>query len=85
LFCAFQPKRLIVPSLPLRLNSREMPYGFEPPVSRSVSSMFSIRPAPKTGVGMRKMMLLCRIADAKFGYEITEAVQLVASVRPAMV
>ena len=47
--------------------------------------MFSIRPAPKTGVGMRKMMLLCATAVAKSGCEMTDAVQAPASLRPAMV
>src|SRR5439155_18922565 len=50
--------------------------------NRVVSSMFSIRPAPKTGVGMRKMMLLVACAWAKLGWV---RLQAPASVRPVMV
>src|SRR5882762_3309201 len=71
LFCAFQPKRVMVPSLPLRLSAPEMPkwlllfaaWLF----NRVESSKFSIKPAPKTGVGMRKMMLFAACAALKLG------------------
>src|ERR1044071_3296378 len=45
--------------------------------------MFSMRPLPNTGVGMRKMTLLCDCAEAKFGWEMTEVVHEPASGRPA--
>ncbi len=84
---AFQPKRLIVPS-PARLNVPLMPNWLGPGdaryASRSESSMFSIRPLPNTGVGMRKLMLLLATAAAKFGCA-NEGVQVLASLRPAMV
>src|SRR5262245_58555190 len=44
--------------------------------------MFSTRPAPNTGVGMRKMMLLVACASAKLGWEM---LQLPASARPETV
>src|SRR5580704_16282980 len=71
LFCAFQPKRVMVPSLPLRLKAPPIPKLllklFIWFLSRVESSRFSIRPAPKVGVGMRKMTLLAATAAAKLG------------------
>src|SRR5579872_775619 len=86
LFCAFQPKRVIVPSLPLRLNPPAMPklllrlaaWLF----NRVESSRFSIWPAPKTGVGMRKMRLLAACAALKLG---CCRLQAPASARPVTV
>src|SRR5579864_6226986 len=86
LFCAFQPNRLIVPSLPLWLKAPDMPklllrlfFWF---VNRVESSRFSISPAPKVGVGMRKMMLFAAWAAAKLGWG---RLQLPASERPETV
>src|SRR5689334_5880843 len=75
----------MVPSLPLRLNAPLVPN--EPEfaaalLSSVVSSMFSIIPAPKVGVGMRKMMLPVDTAWAKLGWE---RLQAPASVRPVIV
>ena len=59
LFCAFHPKRVMVPSFPLVLNRPRMPSAcflnvFAARFARSDSSeMDSTRPRPKTGVGMR--------------------------------
>src|SRR5580698_7306248 len=86
LFCAFQPNRLIVPSLPLWLKAPEMPrllllfaaWFF----NKVESSRFSINPAPKVGVGMRKMMLLTCSAALKLG---CGRLQLPASLRPLTV
>src|SRR5580704_14309025 len=50
--------------------------------SRVESSRFSIRPAPKTGVGIRKIMLLAACAAAKLG---CGRLQLPASERPVTV
>src|SRR5215472_17623565 len=69
LFCAFHPKRVIVPSLPLMFTlplrcalgwpempipdfSDELAFAF---ARISESGMASMSPAPKRGVGMRKM------------------------------
>src|SRR5579863_2990953 len=86
LFCAFQPKRLIVPSLPLWLKEPEMPRRllllFAWLIKRVESSRFSIIPAPKTGVGMRKMMSFAFPAALKLG---CGRVQLPASERPLTV
>ena len=50
------------------------------------SSRFSIRPAPKTGVGMRKIMLLASCAALKLGCGRTVLLlQLPASERPVTV
>ena len=64
LFCAFQPKRVTVPSLPFLFTCPVMPNkAFNPVGSElrlrlmTVSVMLSIKPAPKTGVGMRKIIL----------------------------
>src|SRR5258708_7609851 len=51
-------------------------------ICRVESSTFSIRPAPKTGVGMRKMMLFVFCACAKLG---CGRLQLPASERPLTV
>src|ERR1700733_4572506 len=71
LFCAFQPKRVMVPSLPLRFNAPEMPRLLlllaNCLFKRVESSRFSIRPAPKVGVGIRKMTLFSATAVAKLG------------------
>src|SRR5260370_26670338 len=70
LFCAFHPNRVIVPSvalwfaLPLRcaLGRPDMPIGFFKFESVFIlariaeSGIDSMSPAPKTGVGMRKIM-----------------------------
>ena len=66
LFWAFQPKRVIVPSLPLRLTRPLMPrlllvVEFELRLFRMVvSEICSISPVPKVGVGIRKTTLLLR-------------------------
>src|ERR1700691_4916806 len=86
LFWAFQPKRLMVPSLPLWLKVPETPklllrflaWLF----NRVESSRSSIRPAPKVGVGIRKMMLLYCPAVLKLG---CGRLQLPASGRPVTV
>src|ERR1700691_1306462 len=86
LFCAFQPKREIVPSLPLWLNVPLTPtlllrfaaWLF----NRVESSRFSTKPAPKTGVGIRKMILPSSCAVAKLG---CVRLQLPASERPVTV
>ncbi len=71
MFCAFQPKRVIVPSFALRFAVPLMiAFGWPEMPNRAfmeasafmffriaVSGIASINPAPKTGVGMRKMML----------------------------
>src|SRR3954453_5538423 len=71
LFWAFQPKRAMVPSLPLRLKvplmPRPLPVCADWLFSRVESSMFSTRPAPNTGVGMRNMRLLAACAALKLG------------------
>src|ERR1043165_4060398 len=86
LFWAFQPKRLIVPSLPLWLNAPAMPKLFDDCavwLLRSVaSSMFSISPEPNVGVGMRKMMLPVACACENDGS--ARLVQVPASTRPTM-
>src|ERR1700722_8077361 len=86
LFCAFQPKRLMVPSLPLWLKVPEMPKRlfllFAWLINRVESSKFSIRPAPKVGVGTRKMMLLSCPAMLKLG---GGRLQVPASERPEAV
>src|ERR1700722_3224360 len=86
LFCAFQPKRLMVPSLPLWLKVPATPKLLLRLlawlVSRVESSRFSMRPAPKVGVGMRKMMSFTASAAAKLG---CGRLQLPASLRPLTV
>src|SRR5580700_1582174 len=53
---------------------------------KSVSSlMFSINPAPKTGVGMRKLRLPRAASAAKSGCDIMPLVQVGASFEPAIV
>src|SRR5580698_833153 len=73
LFCAFQPKRVMVPSLPLVLKT--------PPIlsaaladcvaarlaCRLASGVASTRPSPNSGVGVRKITLLEESALAKSG------------------
>src|SRR5579859_2145098 len=70
LFCAFQPKRVIVPSLALRFTFPpriafawpEIPIpdfcvAFDCRLARMAESgIASMRPAPKTGVGILKIM-----------------------------
>src|SRR5262249_47808605 len=51
-------------------------------INKVESSTFSISPAPKVGVGMRKMMLLVCRAKAKLG---CRRLQVPASERPVMV
>src|SRR6516162_7932887 len=59
LFCAFQPKRVMVPSLPLRLGYPEIPRanfcGLAALARIALSVMLSTIPAPNIGVGMRKI------------------------------
>src|SRR6266481_6675116 len=66
LFCAFHPNRVMVPSLPLRLNVPAMPKLLARLAAclfnRVDSSRFSIKPSPKSGKGMRKMRLLVAAA-----------------------
>src|SRR5580692_3252325 len=86
LFCAFQPKLLMVPSLPLWLNAPEIPKRLfrlmAMLLNKVESSRFSTSPAPKTGVGMRKMMLLAACAALKLG---CGKLQAPASERPETV
>src|SRR5258708_19430538 len=76
----------MVPSLPLWLNVPLMPrplFAWAARLANRVeSSMFAIRPAPKTGVGMRNMMLLVALAALKLGWC---RLQLPASDRPETV
>src|SRR5277367_4220406 len=59
LFCAFQPKRVTVPSLPLvfrlpPIPSWDLRLWFAARFAcRAASGVFSTRPSPKVGVGMR--------------------------------
>src|ERR1035438_7879763 len=90
LFCAFQPKRVMVPSLPLRLKAPEMPRLLLLLVNwlfnRVESSRFSIRPVPKVGVGIRKITLFSDTAVAKLGCGSTVLLlQVPASERPVTV
>jgi hypothetical protein len=61
LFCAFQPNRVTVPSLPFRFKRPLMPTDPPPLEARFCTSvesgMASINPNPKVGVGIRVMML----------------------------
>src|SRR5258708_39862932 len=63
LFCAFQPKRVTVPSLPLVFSLPKMPRAdladwFDARLACSTASgVFSTSPSPKVGVGMRKTTL----------------------------
>src|SRR5580693_2258943 len=86
LFCAFQPKRLMVPSLPLWLKVPATPKLLLRLVawffSRVESSRFSINPAPNVGVGIRKIMSFACSAALKLG---CGRLQLPASVRPLTV
>src|SRR6266496_2435026 len=72
LFCAFQPKRVTVPSLPLRFTWPAIPYGLPPNTfARMVESgIDSIRPAPKVGVGILKMISPEWLA--KLGWEMLQ-------------
>src|SRR5579862_9559540 len=88
LFWAFQPKRVMVPSLPLVLNT--------PPILRAEradavearfacnteSGVASTSPRPNSGVGMRKITLLAASAALKSG---CASVHPDASERPVMV
>src|ERR1700716_4004794 len=73
LFCAFQPNRVMVWSLPFVLKWPAMPSldlcdSVPSKVFRSVSSgVFSMYPTPKVGVGMRKMTLLFLSCVVKSG------------------
>src|SRR5437588_4035424 len=64
LFCAFQPKRVMVPSLPLVLKRPAMPRDDlrAPFAARllcsALSGVFSTKPRPKVGVGIRSTTLL---------------------------
>ena len=70
-FCAFQPNREIVPSLPFRLTPPadaeallvvELAFRL---ARIALSVICSISPAPKIGVGIRKMMLSLRTCLSK--------------------
>src|SRR5580700_7261387 len=88
LFCAFQPNRVMVPSLPLVLKT--------PPIfndaradcvaarlaCKLASGVASTRPRPNSGVGVRKITLLLESALAKSG---CASVQPGASERPVIV
>ena len=86
-FCAFHPKRVIVPSLPFLFATPEIVrpeteifarpripswlfwVAFAARLARIVeSSICSIRPAPNTGVGVRKITLLFLRCVAKSGW-----------------
>src|SRR6266571_3740199 len=101
LFCAFQPKRATVPSLPLLFAWPEIAWPARtmlgrPRILRSfflgassawfariaLSGICSIRPAPNTGVGMRKITLRRASSLSKSG---CASAQLGASARPAIV
>src|SRR5580700_2052576 len=86
LFWAFQPNRVMEPSLPLRLGTPAIPSCRLAELARLArmvfSGMFSIKPAPKTGVGMRKLRLPLAASAAKSG---CAKVQLGASELPAIV
>jgi len=66
LFWAFHPNRAIVPSLPFLLTRPEIPNSLfvDACATRfaaiAESGISSIRPAPKVGVGIRKMTLRFR-------------------------
>src|SRR5439155_12438204 len=73
LFCAFQPKRVMVPSLPLVLKRPEIPsdrfcWELAAIEARSaVSVVLSTKPRPYVGVGIRNTALLAATAAAKLG------------------
>src|SRR6202451_1595296 len=90
LFCAFQPKRLMVPSLPLWLKAPLTPkllLRFTSSLFNKVeSSMFSIKPEPKVGVGMRKITSFSDTAVAKLGCgSVVLLLHVPASERPVTV
>src|SRR6478672_4086412 len=72
LFCAFQPKRVMVPSLPLVLKRPAMPRAalaaaFAARLAcRLLSGVFSTKPRPKVGVGIRNTTLLLASCGGKF-------------------
>src|SRR5215470_9996607 len=76
----------MVPSLPLWLKAPEIPklllLAAAWLLSRVDSSMLLIKPAPNTGVGMRKMMLFAAAAALELGCCRT---QVPASARPLTV
>jgi hypothetical protein len=100
LFCAFQPNRVMVPSLPLLLESPEtlmklallrIPTdafvdALAARLARMVASgIISINPAPNVGVGMRKLMLRLATCLSKSSCTAVQALALpVASTRPLM-
>src|ERR1700688_2944635 len=73
LFCAFQPKRVMVPSLPLLLRVPLIPSVTDAEAESSLvrllckmsSGVFSTKPRPNVGVGMRKPRDFCP-TPAKF-------------------
>src|SRR5271169_2883724 len=93
LFWAFQPKRVMLPSLPLRLGTPAIPncgLADEARLARMVfSEMFSINPPPRTGVGMRRLRLPLAASAAKSGCARLQVFgvegDVVKSVRPAIV
>ena len=89
MFCAFQPKRVMVPSLPLVLK---VPAIFSAARCDAVaarlawsvaSGVASTRPRPNSGVGVRKITLSLVRASAKS--RLRQPVQPEASERPVMV
>ena len=76
LFWAFHPNRVIVPSFPLRFSRPLIPNNFFRArleflfSSMTLSGIFSISPAPNTGVGMRNIRLLRRASARKSGCAI---------------
>jgi len=89
LFCAFQPNRVMEPSLPLRLKCPPIAAAAlcaAVPLNRLTScssEVFSTRPSPNVGVGMRKITLLAASWAAKSGYAVVQDAG--ASTRPAIV
>src|SRR5216684_7313826 len=88
LFCAFHPKRAIVPSLPLWFVRPEMPSApFRVALLAwfariTLSGICSIKPAPNTGVGIRKITLPSASCASKSG---CSSAHPGASARPAIV
>src|SRR5215831_2929132 len=88
LFCAFQPKRVMVPSLPLLLKEPPIPSDARALAValrlsiKAWSGVASTSPSPNIGVGMRKITLFCASAAAKFGWA---RLQPGASERPRIV
>ena len=89
MFWAFQPNRAIVPSLPFRFGRPEIPNAafraaFAVRLARIVlSGICSISPAPKVGVGIRKMTLSAASWPSKSSCEMGQPLaSAVPSFRP---